>query len=409
MTILQLEAALNRYETALSVLKEADNNPSDEAILGVLLARDAVRVALADITEIPQEKLLFITELDSCLKKQSRLIAQAIQLCDWCASFNPPKESWWWFFEAPSHRLDRFDWVWNTLTVTSLTASISLVVDISSRFLTGQPGFFGSLAVISPSVLTLLTAGGVLTEAGRTGIEKALSRLGVKYYLWQEVKLGLSGLLLLSLIAFRASLPQISGYFNQRGLYNYTTGDWASAQSDYERALSLDSENAEAHYNLGRLAEDLNDLDKARTQYRLAAQSGLGAAYNDLGRLYIQEKKFSEAVFLLLKLKEMDQVQTDRKLNYALLKNLGWARLGQQRYIEAENHLREAIALDKFRASAHCLLAQVLEGKRDSKSAIKEWETCLGYANPHDDPQEDTWVQMARQRLDRKESKNAPK
>ena len=251
------------------------------------------------------------------------------------AVFNPPNEYWWWFLDL-SHPLNRFDWIWNALTVTSLTASISLVIDISSRFLTGQPGFLSSLAVISPSVLTLLTAGGVLTGAGRTGIEKALSHIGVKQFLWQEVKLGLSGLLLLSLIAFRASLPQISGYFNQWGLHKYRTGDWASAQSDYERALSLDAENAEAHYNLGRLAEDLNDLDKARTQYRLAAQSGFGAAYNDLGRLYIQDKKFSEAVFLLLKLKEMEQVKTDNKLKYAGLKNLGWARLGQQSYIEAE-------------------------------------------------------------------------
>ena len=87
MTILQLEAALNRYEAALSVLKEADNNPSDEAILGVLLTRDAVRAALADITEIPQEKLLLVTDLDSCLKKQSSLIAQATQLSDWRSSF----------------------------------------------------------------------------------------------------------------------------------------------------------------------------------------------------------------------------------------------------------------------------------------------------------------------------------
>ncbi|NEP27465.1 tetratricopeptide repeat protein, partial [Moorena sp. SIO3I6] len=297
------------------------------------------------------------------------------------------------------------DWLWNALTVTSLTASVSLVVDISSRFLTTSLGFIGSFAVISQSALTLLTAGGILTKAGRTGVEEIISRLGIPKYLWQEVKLVLSGVLLLSLIGFRASLPLISGYVNERGLDNYLEGDWSSAQSNYERALSLNPDNAEAHYNLGSLYEDLQELDKARTQYRLAAQGGLDAAYNELGRLYIQDKKYSQAVSLLLK--GLDTVtETDTETKYALLKNLGWARLKKGRYADAETYLREAIELDKILqqkfnqtpAAAHCLLAQVME-KKDPENALAEWEICLGYADVRN-PDEDTWVGMARERVD---------
>ncbi|NEQ85288.1 MAG: tetratricopeptide repeat protein, partial [Moorea sp. SIO2I5] len=157
-----------------------------------------------------------------------------------------------------------------------------------------------------------------LTKAGRTGVEEIISRLGIPKYLWQEVKLGLSGVLLLFLIGFRASLPLISGYFNEQGLKNYDNGDWSSAQSDYERALSLNPDNADAHYNLGSLYEDLQELDKARTQYRLAAQGGLDAAYNNLGRLYIIDKKYSEAVSLLLK--GLDNLQEEYIQNKILQK-----------------------------------------------------------------------------------------
>ncbi|NES82881.1 MAG: tetratricopeptide repeat protein [Moorea sp. SIO2B7] len=405
MSILELESTLNRYEAALTALEKTDNNPSPEAILRVLIARNIVQEKFADIAHISKDKLIKLIELDSRLKKQAGLITQTVQLTNWRTSFHPPQDYWWWFLQAPTHRLDRFDWLWNALTVTSLTASVSLVVDISSRFLSTSPGFIGSFAVISQSALTLLTAGGVLTKAGGRGIEEILSRLKIKQYLWQEVKLGLSVVLLVSLIGFRGSLPLISDCFNKWGFDKYDNkGDWSSAQSNYERALSLNPDNAEAHYNLGRLYEDLQELDKARTQYRLAVEGGLDAAYNELVRLYIQDKNYSQAVSLLLK--GLDTVpEAETGTQYALLKNLGWARLKQERYAEAETYLRDAIELDKTftrtPAAAHCLLAQVIENKpeKDPDNALAEWKICLRYTDIRN-PDEDIWVGMARERID---------
>lgn len=410
MTISQLYSAIKRYEAALTELEtELENavgNLSDEVILSVLIARDAVQAELTAVTQIPKRKLIAVTELDGSLKKQARSIAQTVQLADWRASFNPPKEAWWWFLEIPIHPLDRFDWLWSAFQVVFLTGSLSLVVDISSRFLSGGLDVLSSFTVVSQSVLTLLTVGGALTKAGQTAIEQAFLRLGIQQYLWQEIKLGLSGLLLLSLIGFRASLPQIATYFNEQGLEKYIAGEWAIAQSHFERAIGLNPDDAQAHYNLGRLYEDLQDLDQAKAQYRLALRGGLDVAYNALARLSIQNKKYPEAVSLLLKgleiaTKENDQVRYTL-LKYALLKNLGWARLKQKRYADAESNLREAIRLDQKSASAHCLLAQVLEERKGApKSALKEWEICLRYANPRY-PEEDIWIGMAQERIDGK-------
>ena len=188
---------------------------------------------------------------------------------------------------------------------------------------------------------------------------------------------------------------------NERGLEKYIAGEWAIAQSKFERAIGLNPDDAEAHYNLGRLYEKLQDLDQAKAQYRLALRGGLDVAYNALARLSIQNKKYPEAVSLLLKGLEIVPKEDDQ-VRYALLKNLGWARLKQQRYAEAESNLREAIRLDQKRASAHCLLAQVLEERKGApKSALKEWEICLRYANPRY-PEEDIWIGMAQERIDGK-------
>jgi len=404
MTISELDSALNHYEATLTVIEQGGESPSSAVILCVLMARDAVQEALTtvDISHRNQEQLMLLLQLDSRLKQQAGTITGIVSLADWRASFHPPPNAWWWFLEAPTHRLDYLDWLWNGLTVGSLTGSLSLVVDISSRFVSGGLNVFGSFAIISQSVLMLLTTGGVLTTTGRKGIEEILSKLGIKKYLWQEVKLGLSIVLLLSLMGFRAFLPQISACFNQWGLNNYIAGKWSTAQSDYKLALALNPDNAEAHYNLGRLYEDLDKLNQAKTQYRLAAQGDLDAGYNALARLSIQNKKYSEAVSLLLRGLELVS-EEDKETKYALRKNLGWAHFKQKRYNDAKTRLEEAISFNSTenpQASAHCLLAQVLEEKDTSKIPLMEWENCLRYADPRY-PEEYDWIEQARQRVDK--------
>jgi uncharacterized protein HemY len=118
--------------------------------------------------------------------------------------------------------------------------------------------------------------------------------------------------------------------------------------------------------------------------------------------LYIRDRKYAEAVSLLLS--RLNYIpENSPEVRYAFLKNLGWARLKQQRYAEAETHLRDAIELNQTSASAHCLLAQVLEKQDAKKSALPVWETCLGYADGRN-PDEDAWMDLARQRIDNQEN-----
>ena len=69
------------------------------SIISVLTARDAVQEVLEDKTQDSSGKLLYIVRLDRCLKKQAKSIVRAVNLDDLRASFNPPAQAWWWFFD----------------------------------------------------------------------------------------------------------------------------------------------------------------------------------------------------------------------------------------------------------------------------------------------------------------------
>ncbi|OUC12058.1 MAG: hypothetical protein B0A82_24485 [Alkalinema sp. CACIAM 70d] len=426
-----LHVALNYYEDLLTTLEqvaaqsaqrrsrrvtnaqpaESPDHPEQlqREILKLLRSRDAVQAILMTTPKVPTETLLRLMRLDDRLRHQSGLITATLALDNWRASIQPDAAAWWWSLQTPEHWFTRLDWLWEMLSLIFLTVSVSLVVVISTRFLSGGPDVLGALAIVGQSLLTLLTAG-TLTASGRKALEQIFSQLGglgLKKHFWPVAKLALSLTLFVTLILLWSRLPDISSFFHDRGLTRYSAGELANAQSDFERAASLDPNNLPAHYNLGRLHEDLQQIEPARTRYLTAAQGEYAPAYNELGRLSLQSKKLPEAAaFLQRGLELVAQLPAGDERNhttYALFKNMGWVRLNQARHIEAKDWLQRAIALDSTfpspPAAAHCLLAQVLEKKKPPDNAQLEWEICQSSLVVRH-PEEDSWYHIARQRLD---------
>jgi tetratricopeptide (TPR) repeat protein len=87
-------------------------------------------------------------------------------------------------------------------------------------------------------------------------------------------------------------------------------------------------------------------------------------------------------------------------MQYTVLKNLGWARLGQQRFNEAYGLLDQAVALRPDAAPAHCLLGKVYAGMNKRPEAELAWQRCIGLAHTHD-PDEDRWIGEGRTYLRR--------
>jgi tetratricopeptide (TPR) repeat protein len=411
-----LDTSLERYEATLQNLKEIKKTIDAENILAVLNARDGVQIALKEQSFVPNSRLQKIIELDALLREKAPLIAKVVnaktdkQLADWRESVQPNAEAWWWRLEtiAPPHPWDQLDWLWKLLSVTGWTANLSLLVNIATRFFGGGGvGLLGAAAVALPSILTLLQASSELTKTGSEGFEKLLEKWKIPKHYQQEAKLASTGIMFAILISLWFALPSVSKIYNSNGLKNYLKGDLGAAEKDYQRAISLDEDNIEAHFNLGNLYENWLEFEKAKKQYQVAIADGLPQAYNNLARLYIQEKKYPQAAFLLndgLSVAADKNSATETKYN--LYKNLGWARLQQGRYGEAQQALQSAIGIAgnpdlkndiRNPGAAHCLLAQALE-KLNQSTALEQWRQCSQFGSKLN-ADEDTWLHLANEKL----------
>ena len=410
MTVSDLEKAIAQYKAAMAVLQDAlsQSLPVTEAqVLNILIARDRLQTALSEATSIPDQLLTTLQKLDDILKQKKTAIAPSLPKLR--PTFNSEAKSWWWHLEAPktvSH-WERWDWLCNGLSISFLTVSLGLVGEISSRFLSGGTDTLGAILVSIQGVLTLLTAGGILTKTGQEAGTRLFRRFNISEQYWHEIGVGLSGLLLFSLFAVRLGfLPILATKYSDWGWHQYEKGNLSSAEENYQRALSLNPDDAQAHFRLGLLYEELQNVDSARRAYRLAMQGGNQPAINNLARLYILDKNNAAAVSFITSARARfaQQKQSfEPDTEYALLKNLGWARLNQKDYDEARTQLDEAMNLlpkttaeNQNRADIHCLLAKIKDVQ--GEDAQEEWNQCNAKANPLY-PEEDRWRQQAQKRL----------
>jgi tetratricopeptide (TPR) repeat protein len=228
---------------------------------------------------------------------------------------------------------------------------------------------------------------------------------------------GFSAITLLTATLFISlGTPFLAYFFNERGVDKFIRGDIKGAIQDYDWALRFKSNYILAFYNRGRAYEheDIKDFNKAAENYRAAISISSGTyapAYNTLARLYIlqtpfKEQNAQEAVKLLetaLRLPLDKQLSKDDladydEAKYAMLKNLGWAKLKLKLYEESEKTLRQALAIDAKRGSVYCLLAQNFEANNEKMEALKKWKKCIELGEKTH-PDEKIWIEIARRKL----------
>ncbi|WP_313932021.1 MULTISPECIES: protein kinase domain-containing protein [Nostoc] len=143
----------------------------------------------------------------------------------------------------------------------------------------------------------------------------------------------------------------------------------------YQQILKL-KPDWEVYYRLGSFYDDEGKEELAQQQYQIAIKLNNNAvvAINNLSRLKNLKEDYNQAAQLAL---EGLSKTKDPKIQATLYKNLGWARLMQRKYTEAEKYLQKAIDLDNERIDAICLLSQTQEalGKMDETKLW--WEACM--------------------------------
>jgi tetratricopeptide (TPR) repeat protein/DNA-binding CsgD family transcriptional regulator len=205
---------------------------------------------------------------------------------------------------------------------------------------------------------------------------------------------------------------QVAKHLNKMGKNKYLSGDFIIARKYLLWAIQFNPDLATAHYNLGSTYEELEDYQSARQYYQKAAiGSGIPAilAQNNLARLEILDGNIEAAIDWINSALEQAE---DNKWKPAIYKNLGWAYLMKNCFDEAEQSLQKALELEQEYASAHYLMAKVLEAKGESKKAKEFWSNALTYDRfgKKDQnsgwrlPELEGWRAMAHQRLQTSES-----
>lgn len=418
-----LSQLANHYQLLVDKLSQ-QKKLLPEQLLDCLLTRDQIAKLTATNYLADEVAIRLIAQSDKQFKKLAKPMDELDELNDWQVSLNRPPEAWWWYISPPPPSVElnvfeRYDWIVSTGNVIVMTIIFALLADIAPRFWQGGADTTGTVAIVMQTVLTMITAGGVLTKTGADVLERLFTNISLPRYAWQEVRLGLALTVMLALLGFRVyGLPAVANGYHYLGqTYHYDYHNLLQAKLYYERALALNSETgsrleSEIHYNLGRLYEALQDPAKARTEYQLAVIGNYPSAFNELAHLNIRQQNYKTAVNLLLD--GLDKLRTDEallndearrvELLYQMQKNLGWARFQQGRYNQATARLQEALALKPEDAAAHCLMAQLLEAQDEAQGqpmdldAWQYWEFCRQYVTRQTDPDADDWIYLAQQR-----------
>ncbi|HEY9647732.1 MAG TPA: tetratricopeptide repeat protein [Chroococcidiopsis sp.] len=441
MTQLSLITAIQHYANALEVLRQGDRPhlpPLKQRALEVVLARDALQIALNQTEFVSASTRLGIEKQDQWLKDNKNEITKYIDLARWRPSNPPPQSAWWWYLEPPARFswleqrwawLDRFDWLLTFLSLVALTFSFTVMLDTLKRVSGEGLDTTGLLPVIVQVLLTLAGGAAALTSKGRQWLETCMARWRIPKHFWAELSLVVALIVTLTVVGIHELyLPHLAIARQQQGIAAHERDQFDSALTAYRQAIALRPDFTEVHYYLGSLYEDLQQEEQAIAEYQLVVNSDFVLdpnqftdqaylerllvqlrAYNNLGRLYLLEESERKAWLPLergLSLVKADLAQTNPDVAreyYNLLKNMAWVRVQQERYLEAVTLANQAIEQDAQRAPGYCLKAAALDAQKQYDAALPIWESCVQYADGSNSD-EDHWVGMAYAAFNRTEA-----
>jgi len=395
-----IPAYVQAYRQALEAAHRARVN--EDSLFTLLLTRDTVHRHLSDSRPDAYATFSQIVELDRDLYTLVTQSSNRDRLRDWRAAASPKPECWWWYLDqepTPGGPRQR-SWFWNGLALILYVSGLALLADTARRFLSAGPDVVGSLNVALQAIIALLAIGGALTKPGQEFMARLFRRRPPIQ--WAKRRAVLAVLFLLFAISACATKPFFALYFNNRGREAERSGDLQTAGWHYERAIQLQPDFYQVHYNLGALQEELYDYEAALTAYRHAQRGGLDLAYSRAARLLILTDKPAEAAALL---QTGLTLTTDEDVRPTMIKNLGWAWVELGGYNDAERVLRQSVALDPNMAATHCLMSMALDGLGQSFEAIEFWRGCVRLAG-NDVPEEIRWRLLAQEKL--REAENRP-
>lgn len=190
----------------------------------------------------------------------------------------------------------------------------------------------------------------------------SLNMIGVVYRRTDVIKLALDyhkkALEIAKQEQHKSETLQISIAVSQNSMGNIylTLKQYGLAIKQFEKSLVIEKENnnrlglAINYQNLGFADESLGELDLALKNYKrsldynnqIDSEVGRVICYNSIGQIYIKQKKYKDAEFIIEKaLRKALNLNDQFYISYSYT-NLGWAQKEMGLYESAEEHLLEA-------------------------------------------------------------------
>jgi len=292
------------------------------------------------------------------------------------------------------------------LGVAAVLMLVLALVDLMQKM---DPNLLAAVGVVVGLFCTLIFEFGEQLF-GKNFSRQVATRLAALGAFTQRGLIVLSLLIILGSLAtlivpriFREDPVKAAIAHNDRGVALMMENRASEALAEFRQAVTLNPDDANAHYNLAWAYEEVFNHDQAIAEYLLALEkdSTLDMAYNNLGRLYILQGRYDQAIAIL----KRGETIVAEDARYALYKNLGWAYWGQENYPKALGYLQTSVALRPDLADTHYLLGLVYEALGETKTAIHELQTFLQYADPTRDSE---WVDDAQRRLKELEGNTLP-
>lgn len=274
--------------------------------------------------------------------------------------------------QSKIHRLVRS----KAFIISGVIASISLIS-------------FGTVKIVLPGIADSLIAQGEKSEAASNS-QKAQYFFDRAVNIDPEVKLYISKFYLEKAARSNNNLEEAKKFYESALRYNNKDIDiyinlalvceelnqLECVINNYEKILSYQPNNWQAHYGLGTFYDEKGKYDLAEQQYRIVIKlhKEVVGAVNNLSRIKNLNENYNEAITLALEGLKLAKTPDQQA---ALYKNLGWARLMQKKYSDAEKYLEKALDLDQTRTDAACLLSQTQEALGKFSDARNYWEVCI--------------------------------
>lgn len=162
----------------------------------------------------------------------------------------------------------------------------------------------------------------------------------------------------------------------KKGLAAMKSGDYNAARAAFESAIAKNPKQADAHFYLATMMEKTGDKAAAEAGYKRAldAQPDFPDAALNLMALYIEGKKYDDAIGLAKKLLEKNQKDPMLRFNYAT------ALAGKGQQDDARREFDQALKLAPNNAELYVSYAhQLIEWKKND-AAITRLKQAEGIA-----------------------------